>query len=86
MCLPILGSPFDSPSVAAFIYGSETPGVRCVALQMGEEADSFYIIEEGTVSVEASFVDIPLAQRAVSFPVNVASPSNGWCGLSLSCK
>ena len=51
-----------------------------VALQMGEESDSFYIIEEGTVSVEASFVDIPLAQRAVSFPVNVASPSNSWCG------
>ena len=50
---------------------------------MGEESDSFYVIEEGTVSVEASFVDIPLAQRAVSFPVNVASPSNGWCG---SCK
>lgn len=47
---------------------------------MGEDSDSFYVIEEGTVSVEASFVDIPLAQRAVSFPVNVASPSNGWCG------
>ena len=46
---------------------------------MAEPADSFYIIEEGTVSVEASFGDIPLAQRAVSFPVNVASPNNGWC-------
>ena len=51
----------------------------CVmALQMSEESDSFYIIEEGTVSVEAAFVDIPLAQRAVSFPVNVASPNNSW--------
>ena len=45
---------------------------------MGEESDSFYVIEEGTVSVEVSFVDIPLAQRAVSFPVNVASPNNSW--------
>lgn len=46
---------------------------------MAEPSDTFYIIEEGTVSVEASFVDIPLAQRAVTFPVNVALPNNGWC-------
>ena len=49
-----------------------------MAVQMSEESDSFYIIEEGTVSVEAAFVDIPLAQRAVSFPVNVASPNSSW--------
>lgn len=46
---------------------------------MAEPSDTFYIIGEGTVSVEASFVDIPLAQRAVTFPVNVALPNNGWC-------
>jgi len=58
----------------------------CVmALQMSEESDSFYIIEEGTVSVEAAFVDIPLAQRAVSFPVNVAAPNNSWYN-SLHCS
>ena len=43
------------------------------AMQMGEEADSLYILLEGNVSVEASFVEIPPAQRAVDFPVNVSS-------------
>ena len=52
---------------------------------MAEESEDFYIIEEGTVSVEASFVDIPLAQRSVSFPVNVASPSSGWCARTATC-
>ncbi len=58
--------------------GSEHLKDRVMAVQMSEESDSFYIIEEGTVSVEAAFVDIPLAQRAVSFPVNVASPNSSW--------
>ena len=65
---------------SAILYAQRLTYRPEVGLQMGEDSDSFYIIEEGTVSVEASFVDIPLAQRAVSFPVNVASPSNGWCG------
>lgn len=46
--------------------------------QMGEEADSLYIILQGNVSCEASFVELPAAQRAVDFPVNVSS-SSGWC-------
>ena len=45
---------------------------------MGEEADSLYIMLQGNVSVEASFVELPTAQRAVDFPVNVSS-SSGWC-------
>ena len=43
-----------------------------------EEADSLYIMLQGNVSVEASFVELPTAQRAVDFPVNVSS-SSGWC-------
>jgi hypothetical protein len=50
----------------------------CARAQMGEEADSLYIILQGNVSVEASFVELPAAQRAVDFPVNVSS-SSGWC-------
>jgi hypothetical protein len=37
------------------------------------------MIEEGSVSVEAQFVDVPIAQRAVEYPVNVASSSSNWC-------
>lgn len=46
---------------------------------MGGESDCFYMIEEGTVSVEAQFVDVPVAQRAVDYPVNVANSSSNWC-------
>ena len=44
-----------------------------MSVQMSEETASFYIIVW-----DAPFVDIPLAKRAVSFPVNVASPNNSW--------
>ena len=47
-------------------------------MQMGEEAQDMYIICGGHVSVEASFGEQPTAQRAVDFPVNVASSSSGW--------
>ena len=47
--------------------------------QMGEEADSLYLIREGNVSVEASFAEPSIAQRAVDFPVNVAAESSDWC-------
>ncbi len=52
--------------------------------QMGQDSDCFFMIEEGTVSVEAQFVDVPIAQRAVDYPVNVADNSNNWCA-NLSC-
>ena len=58
-------------------FCSKRESPRC-GLQMGEEPQELYIIRGGHVSVEASFGEQPTAQRAVDFPVNVASSSSGW--------
>ncbi len=50
-------------------------------LQMGEESNAFYIIEEGSVSVEANFLPDPSTPGSVDHPSNVLArlDSSRWC-------
>lgn len=50
-------------------------------MQMGEEADAFYIIEEGSVSVEANFLPDPSTPGSIEHPANVLArrDSSRWC-------
>lgn len=51
---------------------------------MGEESNAFYIIEEGSVSVEANFLPEPSAPGSVDHPANVLArrDSSRWCANS----
>lgn len=53
-------------------------------MQMGEESNAFYIIEEGSVSVEANFLPEPSAPGSVDHPANVLArrDSSRWCANS----
>lgn len=37
-------------------------------LQMGAEADELFILIEGSVEVEADFVELPASQEAIDLP------------------
>ncbi|BDA44720.1 Uncharacterized protein C24H6.11c [Coccomyxa sp. Obi] len=49
-------------------------------IEMGEEANAFYIIEEGSVSVEANFLPDPSAPGSIDHPANVLArrDSSRW--------
>lgn len=46
-------------------------------MQMGADADELFILTEGSVEVEANFVELPACQDAIDLPehVKAALPS-----------